>query len=301
MSSLLSSYFDSIATLSENTIKQRKNSLDRWQRYLLSRDKELLEDKQYDLSAFARKSLDAEVADSAVKGYLLRIKYFYQFAFEEEVFPGKEYKRIALFANSFRVDKGKIITPLSQDHLKILKQEIAYHRTLQLSTFMLLNFGLRLSELIKLNVSDINFNEKELLVRRSKYKRSRVIPFNRKIQQVILHWLDTRDNYLPTGSSEDAFLILRYTSNQPSNQWLQHEYWKINKKHEAINFHVTAQRLRHHFACRLYYELGYEIYDVSWVLGHESIKTTMVYLGIDEHMRKESYQQKLPTDVIVKI
>ncbi|MGC9781703.1 MAG: site-specific integrase [Candidatus Heimdallarchaeota archaeon] len=293
MSSLLSSYFDSIATLSDNTIKQRKSCLDRWIRFLLSRDKELLEAKKFDLSAFAREALDAEVADSAVKGYLLRIKYFYQFAFEEEVFPGKEYKRIALFANSFRVDKGKIITPLSQDHLEILKQEIAYHRTLQISTFMLLNFGLRLSELIKLNVRDINFQDKELLVRRSKYKRSRVIPFNRKIQQVILLWLDTRDNYLPTGSSDDAFLILKYTSSRSSKQWLQQEFWKINQKHKDLDLHVTAQRLRHHFACRLYYELGYEIYDVSWVLGHESIKTTMVYLGIDEQMRKESYLQML--------
>ena len=71
-----------------------------------------------------------------------------------------------------------------------------------MATFMLLNFGLRLNELIQLNLSDFNFDEKELLVRRSKYKRSRIIPFNRQIQQVIFHWLDTRENYLPVSSKE---------------------------------------------------------------------------------------------------
>ena len=300
-SSLLSSYYDSIATLSENTIKQRKNCLDRWRRFLLSRNKDLLDARQYDFSAFARENMDRGISDSTIKTYLLRIKYFYQFAFEEEVFPGKEYKRIALFANTFRVEKGKIITNLSPEHLEILREEIAHNRTLQMATFMLLNFGLRLNELIQLNLSDFNFDEKELLVRRSKYKRSRIIPFNRQIQQVIFHWLDTRENYLPVSSKEDAFLILKYTNSPPTRFWLQHEYWKISKKYQDIGLHVTAHRLRHHFACRLFYELNYEIYDVSWVLGHASIKTTMHYLGIDEQMRKESYLQKMPDDVLVRI
>jgi len=301
VNSLLSTYFDSIATLSENTILQRKNSIDRWRRFLSSRDKDLLAAKQFDLSAFAKVCLDNKISDATVKTYLLRIKYLYQFAFEEEVYPGKEYKRIALFANSFRIEKGKIITPLPPDQLKIVKEEIAYHRTLQMATFMFLNFGLRLKELIQLNISDIDFSEKDLFVRRSKYKRSRSIPFNNKIRRAIYLWLDTRENYLPTNSKDDAFLILKYTNARPSRTWLQTEYWKINRKYLGIDLQINAQRFRHHFACRLFYELGYEIYDVSWALGHESIKTTMIYLGIDEKMRKESYQQKLPDDVIVQI
>lgn len=301
VNSLLSSYYDSIATLSFDTIKQRINCLSRWQAFLLSRDKDLLQAKQYDLSAFAKENIDNEISDATVKTYLLRIKYFYQFAFDEEVYPGKEYKRIALFANTFRVEKGKIITPLPPDHLGVLKEEIAYHRTLQMATFMFLNFGLRLKELTKLNISDIDFFKLELFVRRSKYKRSRSIPFNKKILRVINQWLDTRRNYLPINSKDDAFLILKYTAARPSSGWLQTEFWKISKKYKNIDLRVNAQRLRHHFACRLFYELGYEIYDVSWVLGHESIKTTMIYLGLDEQIRKESYQQKLPDDVIVSI
>jgi integrase/recombinase XerC len=133
----------------------------------------------------------------------------------------------------------------------------------------LMNTGLRVSELIDLELSDITMTDRkgELVVRAGKGTKQRVIPLNNTARKALKAWFDIR----PEGALQKVFTTQRGAMTSRTVQTLLAEIGvraKIQK--------MTPHMARHSFAKNLV-NSGVTLEKVAMLLGHTSLDTTMVY------------------------
>jgi site-specific recombinase XerD len=131
--------------------------------------------------------------------------------------------------------------------------------------------GLRSQELIKLKVSDIDFERKTIHIRQSKYKKDRIVPLSNYIAKGLKKYLSVEHphTWLFNGREPDG----RYSPKGLS--WVMREALKKTSIQKKINLHS----LRHSYATHLL-EDGVNIVTIKELLGHATIQTTMIYLHV---------------------
>ncbi len=140
--------------------------------------------------------------------------------------------------------------------------------------------GLRISELINLKISDIDFDRKFLHVRQSKHKKDRYIP-------VSSHAIRGVKSYLNTSNPIDWLFNGKVRGNQISRAGVRHAFRSCIRK-AKIPKEVCIHTLRHSYATHLL-EMGLDIVSVKNQLGHVDIATTMMYLHIAKSNPKAGF------------
>ncbi|MEI8143318.1 MAG: site-specific tyrosine recombinase/integron integrase [Candidatus Berkelbacteria bacterium] len=149
---------------------------------------------------------------------------------------------------------------------------------------LLFSTGLRVSELVSLNVEDLNFERDEIAVL-GKGKKFRVVFLSESAKKALADFLATR-GYEPEGFSKLAEVPL-FISSQHSRLSVRSVERLVHKyaKKAGITKKVTPHTLRHSFATDLLIN-GADIRSVQSMLGHSSITTTQVYTHVtDQHLR----------------
>lgn len=133
----------------------------------------------------------------------------------------------------------------------------------------LLNTGLRVSELINLELSDISITDRkgELLVRAGKGMRQRVIPLNNTARKALKAWFDVR----PGTALPNVFITQRGAITSRAVQALLADIGKRARIQK-----ITPHMARHSFAKNLV-NSGVTLEKVAMLLGHTSLDTTMIY------------------------
>jgi len=140
---------------------------------------------------------------------------------------------------------------------------------------LLYSSGLRLSELVALNVTDVDLTDLVVKVL-GKGQKMRIIPVGRYAHQAINQWLNVRHFF--TGEHECAlFTSQRGTRLSHRSVQARLKRWGINQE---VNGTVHPHRLRHSFASHLLESCG-DIRAVQALLGHASISTTQIYTHLD--------------------
>ncbi len=148
--------------------------------------------------------------------------------------------------------------------------------------------GLRLAELISLNLSDIDFNDRILTVT-GKGKKTRIVPVGQHAIKAIKRWLKNRAAM--TNESEQALFISnrgkRISSRSVQDRLKQ---WAIK---QGLPIHVHPHMLRHSFASHLLESSG-DLRAVQELLGHADISTTQVYTHLDFQHLAQVYDKTHP-------
>ena len=141
--------------------------------------------------------------------------------------------------------------------------------------------GLRLSELISLNINDIDFNDRILTVI-GKGKKTRSVPVGRHAVDAIKAWLEKRQTM--TRPSEQAlFISSRGKRISPRSVQERLKQWAIR---QGLPNHVHPHMLRHSFASHMLESSG-DLRAVQELLGHADISTTQVYTHLDfQHLSR---------------
>lgn len=189
---------------------------------------------------------------------------------------GMDWKRISL-PQIQRFKHLPVI--LSKEEVKLLLSVLDLQKHRLIFSF-LYDCGLRVSELLNIELKDINFDRKQVHIRQSKGNKDRYVTIGNLLLKGIRTYLELEK---PT-----KWLFYRYDNHgilhQYSKSGVQYILRQATKK-AGLQKHVTSHCLRHSNATHLL-EMGLDIMSLKDALGHSSIQTTMKYLHIGQIERK---------------
>lgn len=178
-------------------------------------------------------------------------------------------KRVAAIPFQKREQKMRII-PTKQEIQKMLDVTVNPKHKIIIS--LLYGTGIRCSELIKIKISDINFNERLLLIRQGKGAKDRYTILSENVIPQIKHYLKVRPYQSPYLFASQEGHISSRTVEIIVDQACQ----------QAKIRNYSPHSLRHSFATHLM-EHGTNIEYVQEMLGHKDIRTTRIYQQISPH------------------
>ena len=143
--------------------------------------------------------------------------------------------------------------------------------------------GLRLSELVNLNIEALDFSEGTVTVT-GKGNKTRIVPLGSHAIEAIQTWLNKRADLLLNNPAEKAvFIGLQGRRISARNIQYRMKEWSIK---QGINSSVHPHMLRHSFATHVLQSSG-DLRAVQEMLGHANISTTQVYTHLDyQHLTK---------------
>ncbi len=150
--------------------------------------------------------------------------------------------------------------------------------------------GLRVSELLSLDVRNLHFDESYVRVV-GKGNKERVVPIGRKAVEQITLFIDRVRPALLNGS--DTTILFLNWRGKPLTRM---SFWQMLKKHAKaarITKVVSPHTMRHSFATHLL-EGGADLRAVQEMLGHSSIATTQIYTHVDRERLKAMHKKCHP-------
>jgi integrase/recombinase XerD len=129
--------------------------------------------------------------------------------------------------------------------------------------------GLRVSELLDLRISDLDFDNNYGFVRKGKGNKERLFIISKNLKQELFYYI--KENKL----DRDFFLFPSYNGHISVSS--VQEIVKRAAKDANIKKRISPHKLRHSFATHLI-ENGYDITSVQFLLGHNSPKSTAIYI-----------------------
>lgn len=135
--------------------------------------------------------------------------------------------------------------------------------------------GLRISEALDIKLEDLSLEAKELIIRKGKGKKQRIVYLNTKIVNSIKEYLKIR-------ISESEYLF-------PSRQSDKVDRSVINKQFKKYSNKITPHQLRHFF-CTNALENGFAVHEVANLAGHSNIQTTLLYTNPSREKMKSKLE-----------
>ena len=154
--------------------------------------------------------------------------------------------------------------------------------------------GLRVSELVSLNVQDVDFQESYIRCW-GKGSKERIVYAHEKALAGLKTYLEDARVTLLGANKDETALFVNHRGERLTRQWV----WNILKtysKKAGIDQKITPHTLRHSFATHLL-QKGASLRHVQELLGHSSLSTTQVYTHLTTgHLRNE-YEKSHPRAV----
>lgn len=150
--------------------------------------------------------------------------------------------------------------------------------------------GLRVSELLALEIDDINLNAGYVRCL-GKGRKERIVPINKTSIYWVERYIGRSRQQLTNGSINRTLFV-----NANGRKMTRQGFWKLLAKHvkdAGIDKEVTPHTLRHSFATHLL-ENGADLRAVQEMLGHADIGTTQIYTHLTKSRLREVYQKSHP-------
>lgn len=226
---------------------------------------------------------------------LSSLKSFYNYFYENEMIeknpaalvplPKRHEKEI------IRLEPNEVAILLDQveDGTKLTKKELEYHKKTKLRDIalltLLLGTGIRVSECVGLDISDINFDVGGIKIRR-KGGYEAVIYFGEEVETALLDYLEQREHIIPAEGHENA-LFLSLQNRRMAVRSVENLVKKYASRVTSLK-KITPHKLRSTYGTTLYQESG-DIYLVADVLGHKDVNTTRKhYAALEDERRRKA-------------
>lgn len=178
---------------------------------------------------------------------------------------------------------------LAENGEELSKHQKAYHKNTKIRDVailsMFLGTGIRNSELVGLNVDDINFDDYSFVVTRKGGNRT-ILYINEEVATALLNWLEYRKTIKGLPKEEKA-LFVSLQNTRISTRTIQQLVKKYAKVITPLK-KITPHKLRSTFGTNLYNETG-DIYLVADFLGHSDVNTTKKhYAAMSDDLRRRA-------------
>lgn len=278
---------------SENTIAAYRNDLSQFARFLTEMDAPIVpwaELKKDKIVNYILHLKEREYTSSTVARKVAAIKSFFHFLLAEGIIKDdptatldspKVNKRLpkALshdLVNRLLAEAGKSSTPKGRRDKALLE--------------LLYATGMRVSELVLLNIDDVNLASANVRCF-GKGSKERIIPIYDRAVHALEEYLQKDRPRLLKNPNEKA-LFLNHRGKRLTRQGL----WLIIKRYAdeiGMGSEITPHTLRHSFATHML-SGGAGLREVQKLLGHANISTTQVYTHVDSERLREVYDDSHP-------
>ena len=225
------------------------------------------------------------------KSYLINVKKFKGKNLNGRTINAKLSSLVSL--NRFLVNKGiqkefvvdkkdsiKIQTEyanpcqIEKKDVEILRQRILEDGDLRLYAIatLLAYTGVRISEALTIILNDICFEAKEIIIRKGKGNKQRIVYLSSKVVQALRSYIKVR-------RSDGEYLFVSRENDNLSRSVVNREFQKYSNL-------VTPHMLRHYY-CSHALDMGYTIADVANQVGHRDVRTTLLYTNPSREKLKD--------------
>lgn len=213
---------------------------------------------------------------STIGNKMVALKTFYRYCLEEEFRQDNPTENMVL---PKRVDS--IPYYLSKEQLVHLRKLLEGNLKETALIEIFYATGVRISELVDMKKTDIQWSDRTIIIPSGKGKKGRVVLFSSESGLHLKRYLDSRLDNLPA-------VFLNPSSTRPIGiSWINNRFQSYAKQ---LGYHITPHTLRHTFAATLA-QRGMPFIAIQKLLGHEDPMTTQVYARLYEHARKEIYDE----------
>ncbi|MCI1269390.1 MAG: tyrosine recombinase XerC [Ruminococcus sp.] len=151
---------------------------------------------------------------------------------------------------------------------------------------LFLNCGIRLSELVGIDLDDIDFSENKMKVL-GKGNKERIIFLNPACIDAINNYIPIRNKMNP---SDEKALFLSSRKHRISKRRVQQIVENTLSKAELANKGITTHKLRHTAATLMYQYGETDILTLKEVLGHASTSTTEIYTHLSNDIVRNAFE-----------
>lgn len=222
---------------------------------------------------------------TSVSRKISSLKSFYKFLYKNDYIDKKDYPLVKVTYPKKEKKLPKFL--YYNDLLEIINESSKDKDGIRdrLIIEMLYATGVRVSELINIKLSDIDFNNKRIIVC-GKGNKERIVYYGDYAEEALLKYLKTHIR------KDNNYLFLNSKGEQITDGGIRYIIDNIMKK-LSIKVHVTPHVLRHTFATDMLNN-GCDIKVVQELLGHSSLKATEIYTHVTNEHLKEVYYKCFP-------
>jgi len=275
--------------LAPRTVQTYISSLRRLREFLLTTDGELGIPSADQLRGFIVHLLEEGLAKTSVGIHMRSIRCFCNFLAREGIVPTSPMVNVDIPKVPFRYP-----TVLSGEQIRKLLRACKRTTWTGIRNYtMLLAFldtGMRLGELVGLDVEDVDLRNLTIRIRLGKGSKERRVFVGRTLFRAMRKWINTRTFSLPG----EGFFVTRNGARLDGRN-VERIVERLARKAGLQDTRVTPHVFRHTFATH-YIMNGGDPFSLQRILGHSDIKTTTIYVSMAGAGLREAHAKASPVD-----
>ncbi len=274
--------------VSNNTLQSYKRDLKQFEKYLTEKEIKYNKVKEKDIKDYLNYLTEQNKKPSTISRTIASIRAFYQY----EV---KNKKNVEDPTENIQSPKIEKRTPciLTAEEVELLLEQPKDIDLKGVRDKAMLEFayatGMRVSEIISLNVENVNLEEGTVFCDNGNKKR--LIPLGKMCLDALKEYIEEARDILVKVDKEKALFV-----NLNGRRLTRQGFWKIIKYYQEqanITKDITPHTLRHSFATHLL-QNGADLKSIQMMLGHSDISSTQVYMQFQNGGINDIYKKAHP-------
>lgn len=236
------------------------------------------------------------LSSATVQGYVRTLKAFFTWAEKEGYITVNEMAKIPVPKAA-----SKVINTFSHDQVSKLVNICQLsngdgHRNLAI-LLLLLDTGVRVSELVNINLEDINLAEGHIRIRITKGSKERIVPIGSLVQKSLWKYINA---YRPQPLTQQIISLFLSNKGLPlTKSGIQQMLRRYGRRAGLTAIRCSPHTFRHTFA-KNYLLNGGDIFSLQRILGHSSLASVRVYLNLFAADVKKQHLRFSPVDNLVQ-
>ena len=274
--------------LSNNTLQSYKRDLKQFEAFINENKKNYNKLKQEDIREYIKYLHENGKKASTISRGIASIRSFYQYELKNRKVKTDPTEGI----KSPKIEK-RLPSVLTSKEIELLLEQPKGVDLKGIRDKAMLEFayatGMRVTEIISLNVEDVNLEEGFVLCRNA--GKQRTIPLGAMSLKALKAYIEEAREFLIKDENENALFV-----NINGKRLTRQGFWKIIKyyKEQAhITKDITPHVLRHSFATHLL-QNGADLKAIQTMLGHSDISSTQRYMQFQKKKKKNVYKKAHP-------
>lgn len=228
------------------------------------------------------------LSKSSISRHISSLRHYYEFLLENKRIDGNPFKNLRMPKKDKYLPKVINETDMTHFFEILYTSDEPLHQRDQVLFELLYGSGLRVSEVVQLNLSDVA--HKEFIRVLGKGNKERIVPLSKKSIEILEKYLN--EGRTKIQKTESNALLLNYRGERLTRRGVIYIIDQYIEK-GALMYHISPHSFRHSFATHLL-DHGADLKLIQELLGHSSLATTQVYTKVSATRLREAYNNGHP-------